>query len=221
MMKSIILILTTGMMATAEPQSSGEAMKKFAGNTDKNSAKKSCCSGAAAPAASEVGEESIYQLSSIWRDDSGKKRLLKSLTGKIQVVTMGYSSCKYACPQLLADLRAIESGLSAEVREKIGFGFISIDPAADTPERLAAYRQEHKLDSGRWTLLTGDAATVQELAVVLGIQYRKTSGSDFAHSNVITVLNAKGEIIYRQEGLATSPDGAIKAIKDVLAAARK
>ena len=176
--------------------------------------KKSCCSEHPAPEAVEASADSIYQLDSKWRDQGDHERSLKSLGGRVQVLTMGYSTCKFACPRLLADMRLIESGLSKEVAAKTGFTFVSIDPETDTPARLAEYQKENKIDPSRWTLLTGETSSVQELAVVLGVQYRKVDAKDFAHSNMITVLNAKGEIIFRQEGLAADPAATIKAITE-------
>jgi protein SCO1/2 len=178
---------------------------------------KSCCSehpSPAAAAASSLSADSIYQINSKWRDQGNHERTLKSLGGRIQVVTMGYSTCKFACPRLLADMRLIESGLPKDIAAKTGFTFISIDPETDTPARLSEYQKDNKIDPARWSLLTGETSSVQELAVVLGIQYRKVDAKDFAHSNLITVLNAKGEIIHRQEGLAADPAATIKAIID-------
>ncbi|MGJ8696749.1 MAG: SCO family protein [Verrucomicrobiaceae bacterium] len=171
-----------------------------------------CCEGEEAPGALEAVEGSIYQLESKWTDDQGKVIPLASLAGNIRVVCMGYTTCQYACPRLLADLRAIEGKLSPELLDKTRFTFISIDPEADTPARLAEYRKESQIDPEHWTLLTGDADAVQELAVVLGIQYRKTGEADFAHSNVITVLDSQGVILHRQEGLSADPTETLKAI---------
>ncbi|MFK7910433.1 MAG: SCO family protein [Akkermansiaceae bacterium] len=219
-MKIILLCMTVCLFAACEKQT------KTTGSTEKNPAnktesvttvtaeeeKKACCSEHPSPAAVEATEDSIYQIESVWKDDAGSDRKLKSLGGRVQVISMGYSTCKYACPRLLADMRLIEKGLSPDARKSTGFTFVSIDPEADTPERLAEYRKENKIDSDRWTLLTAPTPSVQELAVVLGIQYRKTGDKDFAHSNIITVLNKNGEVIHRQEGLAADPAETIKAI---------
>lgn len=176
--------------------------------------KESCCDDEAAPQAGKASDESIYQLSSTWLDANNQTRTLKSLGGRLQVITMGYSTCKYACPRLLADMRIIEAGLPKNIQADTHFTFFSIDPKIDTPERLTEYRKENKIPSTRWTLLTSDETTVQELAVVLGLKYRRTGETDFAHSNLIIVLNKKGEIIHRQEGLAADPATTIEAIKN-------
>ena len=39
----------------------------------------------------------------------------------------------------------------------------SVDPTYDTPERLAAYAQKYQADADRWRLVTGPAATMQQL----------------------------------------------------------
>ncbi|MCF6311145.1 MAG: SCO family protein [Verrucomicrobiales bacterium] len=173
---------------------------------------KACCAEHPAPKAAEASAESIYQITSTWKDAKGKETTLDALGGKIQVITMGYTTCKFACPRLLADLQIIEKGLSEENRAKTHFAFFSIDPEIDTPARLSEYRKENNIPTDRWKLLTSDQSSVQELSVVLGLKYRKVDKSDFAHSNLIIALNEKGEIIHRQEGLSADPAETIAAI---------
>lgn len=204
-MRSILLIPFACFLSSCDQNLTEEVVSPSEPETP------ACCS-EEAPEAVEASEDSIYQLDSKWRNAAGDEKDLSSLGGNIQVVSMGYTTCQFACPRLLADMREIESGLSGEARGKTRFTFISIDPDRDTPEQLARYREENELDPARWNFLTGDSGSVQELAVVLGIQYRKVSDTDFAHSNVITVLNDKGEVIYRQEGLAGDPKPTVEAI---------
>jgi protein SCO1/2 len=104
-----------------------------------------------------------------------------------------------ACPRLL--------------EKKWASTFFSVD-TTDTPERLKGFGTSHKVDFSRWNFFSSNTATIQELAVVLGTQYRRINDADFAHSNLITVLNEKGEIIHRQEGLAGPAEPIIKAIVD-------
>ena len=65
-------------------------------------AKEPCCSKHPSPEALEPSESSIYQIESVWQDDTGTDRQLKSLGGRVQVISMGYSTCQFACPRLLA-----------------------------------------------------------------------------------------------------------------------
>ena len=49
--------------------------------------------------------------------------------------------------------------------------------------------------------MRGEPDDVQELAALLGVKYQEAADSQFAHSNVITLLNAEGEIVRQQIGL--------------------
>jgi protein SCO1/2 len=77
---------------------------------------------------------------------------------------------------------------------------VSIDPQRDTPGRLLEFAHGSRLGE-RWTLLNGDDDALIELAAVLGVRYRRVSETEFVHSNLITVLDAAGNIAYRQETL--------------------
>jgi protein SCO1/2 len=56
---------------------------------------------------------------------------------------------------------------------------------------------------------------VRELAALLGVIYREDANGSFAHSNVITVLNAEGEIVYQQPGLNLPPDEIAAKLKAI------
>ncbi|NIQ52455.1 MAG: SCO family protein, partial [Gammaproteobacteria bacterium] len=55
------------------------------------------------------------------------------LAGRVRVVAMVYTSCAYACPRIMLDMKRIEAELGPEYREDVGFVIVSIDPERDTP----------------------------------------------------------------------------------------
>ena len=57
-------------------------------------------------------------------------------------------------------------------------------------------RQTHALSAESWTLLHGEPDDVLELAALLGLKFKEDANGQFAHSNVITILNAQGEIVH-------------------------
>lgn len=156
-------------------------------------------------------ENSIYQLTSTWTNDSAKALKLASLRGKPQVVTMFFAQCHTACPILVHDLRRIEAALPEKVRSQVNFALVSFDTERDTPEALATFRKNNKLPD-TWNLLTGGKDDVLELAALLGVKYRKEPTGQFAHSNIITVLDAEGEVIMQQVGLNRDPAPAVAAL---------
>jgi protein SCO1/2 len=152
-----------------------------------------------------LSDRSVYQLSSHWTTDARKTMRLGQLRGKPQVVVMFYSLCQYACPLLVHEVQQLAESLPANTRTNVGFLLVTFDSEHDTPDVLHAYRLTRKLPSDQWTLLHGRPEDVRELALVLGIKYRQEARGQFSHSNVITILNAEGEISFQQTGLANSP----------------
>ncbi len=161
----------------------------------------------------ELPSDSIYHTPGVWKNQRGEAAPLRSLRGKIQVLAMGYTTCKYACPRITADLRAIERQLGAAAGPMVGFCFASFDSERDTSEVLS----QHALKSGldHWQFLTSDPPIVRQLAATLGVKFEKMD-ADYAHSNIIYVLNRDGQIIHRQEGLGGPPTAAIDAIRKSL-----
>lgn len=156
-----------------------------------------------------VSDLSIYNLESTWIDTSGQEIRLVDLRGDVVLVAMVYSSCKAACPRIVTDMKQIRAGL--ESIDGLRFVLVSMDPEVDTPERLKEYAVESKLDE-HWELLHGDPEDVMELALLLGVKYRKTSETDYAHSNIISVLSRDGEVVHQQEGLGIDPEQTIGTI---------
>jgi protein SCO1/2 len=131
----------------------------------------------------------------------GRKIKLGVFEGKPQVVALFFTHCEYACPIIVNDLRRIEAALPPKIRDRVDFLLISIDTERDTPEVLRAYRESRKLPLAHWSLLHGGAEDVRELAALLGVNYRKDARGQYAHSNTITLLNARGEIVRQLNGL--------------------
>lgn len=158
---------------------------------------------------------SLYELESEWFDQEGRKLPLKALTGKVRIVAMGYTSCKFACPRIIADLQRIEGELSKGgiTSDQVGLSFISIDPEVDTPEVMKDLERKYQMDPKRWLLLTGDEDGVLELAVALGMKYRKTSAMDFAHSNIITLLSADGTIVHQVAAIGTDLSEFVRMVR--------
>lgn len=165
----------------------------------------------AAPPVAGVSDLSVYNLPSLWRDRTAAERPLSSLAGRPRVVAMVYTSCGYACPRLILDMKRIEAELGED--SDVGLVLVSIDPDRDTPARLAEFAAGARLDPARWTLLTAGDDAVLELAAVLGVQYREAGPGEFVHSNVLTVLDRNGVIVHRQEGLGAEPAASVEALR--------
>jgi len=174
----------------------------------------SCCI-KAEPAAA-FSDKSLYQTESIWTTDANKQIKLANLKGRPQVVVMFFASCQYACPILVHDLQKIEDALKPESRKRVGFTLVTIDPRRDTPEALANFRATRVLPPETWTLLHGGSDDILELAALLGVKYKEEANGQFAHSNIITVLNADGEIVHQLVGLGQDSSATVRELEKLL-----
>ena len=161
-----------------------------------------------------ISDLSIYNLPSKWTNQDGKNIEMKDLKGKVLVMVMIYTSCKAACPRLVADMRNIESRLSEDVKENVQLVLVSIDPEVDTPKRLKSFSIENKMDGNQWVFLRSNEENTREFAAVLAVNYKKVSPIDFSHSNIISVFNTEGELVFQQEGLGVNSDATINKITE-------
>ena len=178
-----------------------------------------CCRPALA--AGKPTDKSLYLLDSKWTSDVGREIKLGALRGRPQVVAMFFTHCEYACPILVGELKTIEGKLPPEVLGKVDFLLVSIDSKRDTPAELAAFREKRRLTRERWTLLRGEADDVRELAALLGVNYAEDTRGQFAHTNLITLLNAEGEIAFQHAGLKQDPAPLIAAIEKAARGAQR
>ncbi|HEX8016330.1 MAG TPA: SCO family protein [Flavobacterium sp.] len=161
-----------------------------------------------------ISDLSIYNLPSKWTNQNGQNLEMKDLKGNVLVMVMIYTSCKAACPRLVADMRNIESRLPDAVKPNVKFVLVSIDPEVDTPKRLKEFAIANKMDNNQWEFLRSTEENTREFAAVLAVNYKKIAPLDFSHSNIISVFNTEGELTFQQEGLGVNSDATIKKITE-------
>jgi protein SCO1 len=161
-----------------------------------------------------ISDLSIYNLPSKWTNQNAQNIEMKDLRGKVLVMVMIYTSCKAACPRLVADMRNIESRLPENIKRNVKLVLISIDPETDTPKKLKEFAIANKMNNDQWVFLRSTEENTREFAAVLAVNYKKIAPLDFSHSNIISIFTAEGELAYQQEGLGVNSDETIKKITE-------
>jgi len=173
------------------------------------------CSNEAAPPALDtsapLSETSIYLMDTAWTNDAEGQVQLSDFRGRPVALSMVYTSCGHACPMIVSDMKKIAGGLPEN--GEVQYVLVSFDPDRDTPERLRDFREAHGLGEN-WTLLRSDDVDVRTLAALLDVRYRFEADGNNAHTNLITLLDAGGEIIGRQEGLGADPASSISILQE-------
>ena len=146
-------------------------------------------------------------------DETGKPVSLASMKGSVTVYDFIFTHCTGTCPIMTNNMRAVTEkvGDDAPVR----FVSITVDPARDTPEVLAAYAKRVRNDP-RWTFLTGDRAAIVDLSVKgfkLAAGDPMPGGEALLHSSKFAVADKEGVI----RGYFDATDGtAVEAVTQAI-----
>jgi protein SCO1 len=164
-----------------------------------------------------VPEDSVYQLQSAFTDQDSRQFVLADQRGKVQLVAMFYSSCKYVCPLIINSARGVQKALRATERAKLQILLVSFDSLRDTPKQLKATASAHKLDLNFWTLARTERKAVRTLAALLSVRYREMPDGEFNHISQLILLDEQGRIIARTEKMTPTPDAEFLAkVQDAL-----
>jgi protein SCO1/2 len=127
---------------------------------------------------------------------------------------MAYTGCSYSCPMTISKLKEIETKIKEKNITNYQIVIASFDSIHDTPEKLKTYMETKKLDTTHWSMLSADKdSKVRELSVLLGISYKKEGQNDFAHSNIITLLDKEGVILVQLNGMNADNTNLLKQIQ--------
>jgi protein SCO1 len=142
----------------------------------------------------------------------------KTLRGAVVLVYFGYTACPDVCPTTLSDVAAALRSLGPAA-EKVRVLFVSVDPARDTPARLAEYAAYF---DPRIVGLTGSIHELTATATRYGASFgREPAGEhgDYTvfHSGSIYVRNQLGELEAKLDH-GSSPDTIAGVLRKLLTA---
>ncbi len=164
---------------------------------------------------SSLPSSSLYHMESKWVNQGNSTLRLNELAGKPRLVAMVYTKCKTACPLLVRDIKSITSKISKPHVDKLNIDLFSFDSENENSQSLSSFKEKYKLDKS-WSAYSGSKDSVAELAAALGIQYKKLPSGEYIHANVVFLLNEKGEVVAKHEGLGRNVDEFIKKIESAL-----
>lgn len=132
-------------------------------------------------------------------DQANARRSVAQWRGKVMVITFVYAQCPLPnfCPLMNQNFAKIQKAMSADaaLHDRVALVTISFDPEHDTPSVLADEAKRYGADPHIWTFLTGDRATVDRFAAVMGVGLTRTAGTtEIVHNLRTIVVNGHGKI---------------------------
>ena len=143
-----------------------------------------------------------------FRDAAGRSVSLGELAdGKPTLLALGYYRCPNLCDLVLQGMARAIPALPLRPGEDYQVVFISIDPHETPTDAAAAVHMLAQMHSAasvaRWHLLTGDRASIHDVAQAAGSRYFHDPRSQYAHAAGWVVLTGQGTIAQYFFGVAT------------------
>jgi protein SCO1/2 len=115
------------------------------------------------------------------------------LKGRVWIADFVFTRCPDVCPEMTGRMAAIQRMLG----ERVDLVSVSVDPAYDTPARLAAFARANGAESPRWHFLTGDSRQIQE-SVLRGFNVAFARESEdiatLTHGVHVVLVDGRGRI---------------------------
>jgi protein SCO1/2 len=121
-------------------------------------------------------------------DQSGRAFDSSALDGHVWVADFVFTNCEGPCPRMSSHMRSLQA--KTDSLRLVSF---TVDPARDTPPVLETYAKKFAYDSNRWSFLTGEVATLNDLdanAFKLGT----IGDGEIDHSTRFALVDKKGRI---------------------------
>ncbi|CAN5645481.1 SCO family protein [soil metagenome] len=134
-------------------------------------------------------------------DDGSRFDLATDLDRPVSVFFFGYTNCPDVCPLVMADLTLAVARMPVRLRDQVRVVFVTSDPARDDPATLRRYLSRFDPD---FTGLTGDLATIVDLAGAMGIAIEKgprlpSGGYEVGHgSQLLGYVGGDGVLVWSE-----------------------
>ncbi|MEN9799337.1 MAG: hypothetical protein RL653_3033 [Pseudomonadota bacterium] len=127
-------------------------------------------------------------------DQHGRTVTAQSLRGRTWVVNFIFTQCRTICPLLTAKMVQLQRKLRGA---DVTFVSISVDPAHDSPEVLAAYAEKWAPGETRWHLLATTPQILPSLAREFHVLAEEGKPGDLdpiLHSSVFLLVDREGTV---------------------------
>jgi protein SCO1 len=154
-------------------------------------------------------------------DQDGKTISNEDVKGKVYVATFFFTTCTSVCPRLNNNLKPV----NAEFKNEPNFLILSFtcDPSRDSVSKLKWYADSVlKVNTSNWIFLTGNKDSLYAMArhsyMIDDPKNEVQNGeTDFLHTQLIALVNKKGEVVKIYDGLKPSEISQMQAeIKKLL-----
>ena len=131
------------------------------------------------------------------RDQHGESITLRAFEGRTLVLNFIFTHCIVACHTQVKNLKSVRASLPPDIRARVQFLSVSLDPARDTPETLRQYAQTMGIDDLDWRFATASPDDLLQLARGLSVKRESLPDGQMDHTLVVILFDAKSRLMQR------------------------
>jgi len=133
-------------------------------------------------------------------DQNGRMVRFEDMRGDVVLLDFIFTHCAGPCPILTSSHVTLQRSIPAELRERVQFVSITLDPRRDTPEALLAYATARGADLSDWSFLTGPVDRVDRVLADYGVGKALGEDGEIQHTVVSFLIDPQGRIAERYLG---------------------
>jgi protein SCO1/2 len=128
-----------------------------------------------------------------FEDQTGKRRTLEDLGGKVWIADFVFTTCTTVCPLISAKRVLLQRRL---LDPDLRFVSFSVDPGHDTPAVLADYARSWNPDERRWLLFSTDEKGLAATAAGMRVALERTgdAADPILHSRMFFLVDRVGQV---------------------------
>jgi protein SCO1 len=149
-------------------------------------------------------------------DQEGAPLGAEAYRDKVLVLNFLFTSCPVVCPRQTRGLAEVERALPAEVRDRVRFLSISVDPDNDTPEALKRFALDQGVNLRGWSFARSSAEGTRTLTERLRVfDAQRANAAPAGHTTAVYLFDSRGRLMQRYAGLSTDASRLAREIQQV------
>ncbi|WP_209121847.1 SCO family protein [Alkalihalobacillus sp. BA299] len=151
-------------------------------------------------------------------NQSGEAVTNEDLLGTPWIANMVFTRCPTVCNLMTPNFRVLQYAMEEEGLD-VNLVSFTVDPDYDSPEVLKQYGENNDADFSRWMFLTGYSAdeisNIAKSSFQTLVQHLDDS-DDIMHGTSFYLVDEKGQVIRKYDGLNADPEPIINDLKNYL-----
>jgi protein SCO1/2 len=173
-------------------------------------------SGSVSPPQPSIASERSFAPDFDLTDQNGHSVRFADMRGDVVVLDFIFTNCSGPCPILTSSHVTLQRSIPAELRDRVRFVSITLDPRRDTPEAMLAYATARGADLSDWSFLTGPVDRIDHVVRSYGVGKAVGEDGEIQHTVASFLIDPEGRIAERYLGTDHDPAIMLSDLRSLL-----